>query len=175
MEQMLEMWLAMDQSLWKPFFFFLYFPTSSNLPLFPYTTIIRISFKHAEHVNHFRTCLLISTEEYEERGNDYDVKDFAILSSDFSSMTPLGLGGSGGDGKGRVEVEEVDLFTYWCAEIRGEDLKRAEGNEITLFPIVRMDGYEDEEVFCRFFYEKYFFSSHSTTLLFTGQFSVSSH
>ena len=93
-------------------------------------------------------------EEVSKVKSDYKIKDFAILSPDFSSMTPLGLGGSSGDRKGRIEIREVDLFTYWCAKITREEFERGSGGQITLFPIVRIEDYEDREVL--FFSFKHF-------------------
>ena len=69
-----------------------------------------------------------------------------------------------GDREGRIEVEDVELFTYWCAEITREELERGDEDGITLFPILRIENYEDEEVSPFHFVQFFNFSSQMILL-----------
>ena len=97
----------------------------------------RIVFDHPERVDSFTLCLLITDpDEVDEVEEKYPRRDFGLPQGDYESILPQGLK--------EVEVRQVELYTYWCAEIEGDRL--LEDGSVTYFPILRSEDFEDEEV-----------------------------
>ena len=86
-------------------------------------------------MNYFSACLLLSEDE-EKYSEKYPVRDFGVPMGDYVSILPLGLK--------NVEEQRDGLFIYWCANVSSDRFEGGDG--IALFPVMRIEEFEDEEV-----------------------------
>ena len=97
-----------------------------------------LSFSNLENVDSFSICILISSENQQTTDDEskYPIKDFGYSKESVGTIFPLGLS----------EVDGITVFgsPFWCGTIKIDDVPN-DGSNVRLFPIQRIEQYDDEE------------------------------
>jgi len=94
-----------------------------------------LSFSSLANLQSFSVCLRVTENQTDV--SKYPIVDFGYSEEPVGTIYPLGIAGS-------ISSELVFGSLFWCGEIENATAPK-DGNNIRLFPIQRIEDYEEEE------------------------------